>query len=125
MIDFNDAPRQPTFEDAAVRKARVDAASEPAWSPSFELKSATVTFNGHKEADGTWFTLSIVPTAGAPAPEPAKREGDPFVPDWQKLAAATVGWEFRMPEWKADTLRRMRAPADPAKDPQAPTMLTP
>jgi hypothetical protein len=30
-----------------------------------------------------------------------------------------------MPEWKADTLRRMRAPTDPAKDPQAPTLLTP
>ena len=26
MIDFNDAPRQPTFEDAAVRKARVERA---------------------------------------------------------------------------------------------------
>lgn len=113
------------LEFDGVRKAHIDAASEPAWSPSFELRSATVTFNGHKEADGTWFTLSIVPTPGAPAPEPAKREGDPFVPDWQKLAAATAGWEFRMPEWKADTLRRMRAPADPAKDPQAPTLLTP
>jgi 5S rRNA maturation endonuclease (ribonuclease M5) len=26
MIDFNDAPRQPTFEDAAIRKARVEKA---------------------------------------------------------------------------------------------------
>jgi hypothetical protein len=110
------------LEFEGVRKARTDRVPEPAWSPSFETKSATVTVNGRKEADGTWFTLTIVPKPGAPAPEPRKHEGDPFVPDWTKLAAATAGWEFRMPEWKADTLRRMRAPAPKA---DAPTPVPP
>ena len=106
----------PSFLDRleldGVRRARADAAKEPRWSPYFETRSATVMLRGHREADGTWFTVEVTPKPGAAAAEPPKREGDPYVPDWGKLATSLAGWEFRMPAWKADTLARMRAPAE-------------
>lgn len=95
-----------------VRRARADAAKEPKWSPYFQTRTATVMLRGHKEADGTWFTVEVTPKPGAAPAAAPTREGDPFVPDWPKLAAALAGWEFRMPQWKADTLARMRAPAE-------------
>lgn len=99
------------LELEGVRRARTDVAKEPRWSPYFETRSATVVLRGHREADGTWFTVDVAPKPGAAAPAKPARDGDPFVPDWQQLAAALAGWEFRMPQWKADTLARMRAPA--------------
>jgi hypothetical protein len=35
------------------------------------------------------------------------------VPDWAALDARFAGWEFKLPSWKADTLRRLRAPDAP------------
>ena len=111
------------LEIDGVRRARTDIAPEPQWSPSFDTRAALVTLNGHAEADGVWFTLSVLPRPGIPAPAPAKHDGDPFVPDWSALSEACDGWEYKMPAWKADTLRRMRAPA---QDPDAePTTLQP
>ncbi len=111
------------LEIDGVRRARTDAAPEPQWSPSFDTRSALITLNGHAEADGTWFTISVLPRPGAPVPAPAKHDGDPFVPDWAALSEACDGWEFKMPAWKADTLRRMRAPAPAANS--EPTTLEP
>lgn len=102
------------LEIDGVRRARTDVAPEPQWSPSFDTRSALVTLNGHLEGDGLWFTLSILPRPGAPVPTPAKSNGDPYVPDWAALSEACDGWEFKMPAWKADTLRRMRAPVSGA-----------
>ena len=96
------------LEFDAVRRARVDAAADPAWTVSSELRTATLTMSGHEEGGFVWFTVAAVPREGAPAPKPAEREGDPFVPDWAKFAQRTSGWEYQLPAWKADTLRRLR-----------------
>jgi hypothetical protein len=99
-----------------VRKARPDAAPDPAWSPSFELKGATVALNGRKDGDATWFTITVTPKPGAKdAPTRAKSPGDPYVPSWTDFAARTAGWEFKLPGWKAETLRRMRATPEPGR----------
>lgn len=99
-----------------VRKARTDVAADPAWSPSFELKAATVTLNGRKEADGTWFTVTVAPKPDAKAqPTRAKNPGDPYVPSWADFAKRTAGWEYKMPGWKAETLRRTRATPEPGR----------
>ena len=101
------------LEFDGVRKARTDAAKDPKWTLDVETKSATVSLRGHEEADGVWFTLSALPRPGFVAPPPPKYEGDPHVPDWPKLDASWAGWEFKLPQWKADTLRRMREKAAP------------
>ncbi len=115
----------PTFlerlEFEGVRRARADAAKEPAWTASFRTMGATVTLRGHREGEETWFTLDALPVPGASA-RPAEREGDPFVPDWEAFNARHSGWEYRLPAWKTDALRRMRdaeptAAPDPAADP--------
>ncbi len=99
-----------------VRKARSDATGDPAWSPSFELKAATVTLNGRKEEDGTWFTITVNPKPDAKeAPTRAKNPGDPYVPSWADFAKRMSGWEFKLPGWKAETLRRMRATPEPGR----------
>lgn len=85
------------LEIDGVRRARTDIAPEPQWSPSFDTRAALVTINGHAESDGVWFTLSVLPRPGAPVPTPAKRDGDPFVPDWSALSEACDGWEYKMP----------------------------
>ena len=96
------------LEFDAVRRARVDAAPERQWTVVAELRSATLTMSGHAEGDLVWFTLAAVPKDGAPAPKAPERDGDPFVPDWAKFAQRTSGWEYQLPAWKADTLRRLR-----------------
>jgi hypothetical protein len=101
-----------------VRKARADRAHEPAWSPSFELADATVTLNGRKEDDGTWFTVTVAPKPGVkPAMTHPAHPGDPFAPSWTDFAKQVDGWEFRMPGWKAEALRRMRYVAPPGVTP--------
>ena len=104
------------LEFDGVRRARADRAPDPKWSIDAETRTATVALRGREEADGVWFTLTALPRPGFTPPEPPKYEGDPHVPDWAKLDAACAGWEFKLPQWKADTLRRMRAadaaPAD-------------
>ncbi len=92
-----------------VRRARADRAPEPKWTVLAETKTASVAMRGREEADGVWFTLGALPRPGFVPPEPPKYEGDPHVPDWARLDAACAGWEFRLPQWKADTLRRMRS----------------
>jgi len=113
------------LEFDGVRKARPDAAKDPRWTLAFETKSASVTLRGHEETDGVWFTMSALPRPGFVAPPAPKYEGDPHVPDWAKLDAAWSGWEFRLPQWKADTLRRMRAKPDPAVEAAAEESLSP
>ena len=104
------------LEFDGVRRARPDAAKDPKWTVEFETKSATVSLRGHEEADGVWFTLSALARPGFVAPPPPKYDGDPHVPDWSKLDGAWSGWEFKLPSWKADTLRRMRATPAESKD---------
>lgn len=102
------------LEFDAVRRARVDAAPERQWTVVAELRSATLTMAGHAEGDLVWVTLSAVPRDGAPAAKAPEREGDPSVPDWAKFTQRTSGWEYQLPSWKADTLRRLReAPGAP------------
>ena len=103
------------LEFDGVRRARGDGAKDPRWSVGFETKSASVTLGGREEPDGVWFTLSALPRPGFTPPEAPKYAGDPHVPDWAKLDARCAGWEFKMPSWKADSLRRLRA-----KEPEAP-----
>lgn len=110
------------LEFDGVRRARADRAAEPRWTVLAETKTASVALRGREEGDGVWFTLTALPRPGFTPPEPPKYEGDPHVPDWAKLDAACAGWEFKLPQWKADTLRRMReasaaAPPDPAAMP--------
>ena len=100
------------LEFDGVRRARPDAAKDPKWTLDFETKSASVSIRGHEEADGVWFTASALPRPGFTAPPPPKYDGDPHVPDWARLDASWGGWEFKLPQWKADTLRRMRAAAE-------------
>ena len=110
------------LEFDGVRRARADRATEPRWTVLAETKTASFALRGREEGDGVWFTLTALPRPGFTPPEPPKYEGDPHVPDWAKLDAACAGWEFKLPQWKADTLRRMReapaaAPPDPAEMP--------
>jgi hypothetical protein len=102
------------LEFEAVRRARGDVAKEPKWTATFDLKTGTVTLAGHEEAEGVWFTLTAFPKPDAPKATPPANEYDPYVPDWSAFAARTAGWEYRMPAWKADTLRRMREAPAPA-----------
>ena len=104
------------LEFDGVRKARPDAAKDPKWTLEFETKSASVSVLGHEESDGVWFTMSALPRPGFAAPPAPKYDGDPHVPDWAKLDAAWQGWEFKLPQWKADTLRRMRAKPETAAE---------
>lgn len=97
------------LEFDGVRRARGEGAKDPRWSATFEAKSATVTIAGREEPDGVWFTLSALPRPGFTPPEPPKYPGDPHVPDWARLDARCAGWEFKLPSWKADSLRRLRA----------------
>jgi hypothetical protein len=102
------------LEFEAVRRARGDVAKEPRWTATFDLKTGTVTLAGHEEPEGVWFTLTAFPKPDAPKATPPANEYDPYVPDWSAFAARTAGWEYRMPSWKADTLRRMREAPAPA-----------
>jgi hypothetical protein len=83
--------------------------------------------SGVEEGEFVWIRVAAVPKEGAPAPKPAEREGDPFVPDWAKFAQRTSGWEYQLPAWKADTLRRLReAPkADAGADAVPPAQAVP
>ena len=105
------------LEFEAVRRARGDVAKEPKWTAVFDLKTGTLTLAGHEEPEGVWFTLTAFPKPDAPKAAPPGQEGDPYVPDWSAFAARTAGWEYRVPAWRADTLRRMRQA--PAADPAA------
>lgn len=100
------------LEFDGVRRARAGDA-DAKWSATFEAKTAAVTLRGREESDGVWFTLSALARPGFAAPEPPKYPGDPHVPDWAALDARFAGWEFKLPSWKADTLRRLRAPDAP------------
>jgi hypothetical protein len=101
------------LEFDGVRRAR-DGDGDPKWSATFETKSATVALKGREESDGVWFSLSALPRPGFVPSEPPKYPGDPHVPDWTKLDQRFAGWEFKMPSWKADSLRRLRAKEAPA-----------
>jgi hypothetical protein len=115
------------LEFDGVRRARLDAAADPRWSVSADLRSATLTMSGVEEGEFVWIRVAAVPKEGAPAPKPAEREGDPFVPDWAKFAQRTSGWEYQLPAWKADALRRLReAPkADAGADAVPPAQAVP
>ncbi|MFO0962529.1 MAG: DUF4340 domain-containing protein [Phycisphaerales bacterium] len=103
------------LEFEAVRHARGDTVPEPAWSPTFETEGASIAVNGREEADGLWITLAIVPRPNAPRPPATPPEpGEPFIPDYAALAKQVAGWEYRVPDWKRETLRRMRAATAPA-----------
>ncbi len=100
------------LEFEGVRRAHADAAAEPAWSPSFETEGALVDLLGHHEADGIWFTVAITPKPNAPkVTSTGEHDGDPFIPDYAALGKRLAGWEFRMPEWKMETLKRIRSEA--------------
>ena len=108
------------LEFEGVRRARAGNAAEPAYSPVFEARGATIAVAGHRESDGVWVQLTITPKPDAPAPA-AINPNDSPIPDYATLAARVNGWEYRLPDWIAQTLDRMNAAAQPsAPTPPAP-----
>jgi hypothetical protein len=101
------APFLQRLELEGVRRIRAQALPEPLYSPVFEAQGATIRVNGHKESDGVWFSLEVLPRPGVPVADQSNSgRGDPFVPDYTALAQRVDGWEFRMPSWKAEALER-------------------
>ncbi len=101
------APFLQRLEFEGVRKIRAQAQAEPQYSPVFETQGATVKVHGHKESDGVWFSVEVLPRPGVPVADQSNAgRGDPFVPDYSALAQQVAGWEYRMPHWKVDALER-------------------
>jgi Domain of unknown function (DUF4340) len=113
-------PARMEFDD--VRSARPDFAPSADRTLVFTVKGAVLTVEGRKEADGTWFRVSVQPGPGASEPTKNPVAGDPWIPDWNAFAAKVKGWEYRLPEWREAQLERLRSDEPEPKAPAMPDM---
>lgn len=100
------------LEFEGVRRARAGSAADPAYSPVFEARGATIGIAGHRESDGVWVQLTITPKPDATPPAGVNPNDSP-IPDYAALAARVNGWEYRLPDWIAQTFDRMNAAGQP------------
>lgn len=103
------APFLQRLEFENVRRRGAEHPDDPDFCPVFETKGATIAIKGHKEPDGVWFRVEVTPRPGvAMVDDSGVQRGDPYVPNYERLAARTAPWEYRMPQWKAEALSRTK-----------------
>jgi hypothetical protein len=84
--------------------------SDPALTVTYFLSNATVTVEGMREGEALWVRVSAAvsdPAAAAPF-------------DWSAWNTRMSAWEFRLPEWKATSLARIRETKPTAAPASAP-----
>lgn len=87
------------LEFDGVRRGSPNFAPDASQSPRFETAHGTITLGVASDATGTWFTVTVDEGATGEVAE---------------LGKTAAGWEYRMPDWKASTLQRLRGEAHSA-----------
>ena len=113
-------PSRMEFDD--VRAARPDFSPAPDRTLSFRVKGATLTLQGRREGDATWFRVQVQPQPGASEPTRNPVAGDPWIPGWNAFAKKVSGWEFRLPAWREAQLARLRSDEPEPKAPPEPDL---